>query len=239
MESTPRRHGLTIAIDGPAGSGKSTIAKLLAERLGIGYLDTGAMYRSLTLVALETGVDLDDHEAVAGLLPSLHLSADSNPVNPHFYVGEREVTSLIRTPRIAEAVPKIAVNLLVRAWMAEQQRRRMVEASAEGSGMVAEGRDITTGVYPEADLRVLLVASPLARMKRRARELFGDDSAESLAKVRAQIVDRDASDSTVSEFLTPGPGIELVDTSELDIEGVLEAVLALLPADSGVAHSRM
>ena len=198
MESTSHRHGLTIAIDGPAGSGKSTIAKLLAERLGIGYLDTGAMYRSLTLVALETGVDLDDHEAVAGLLPSLHLSADSNPVNPHFYVGEREVTSLIRTPRIAEAVPKIAVNLLVRAWMAEQQRKRMAEASADGSGMVAEGRDITTVVYPEADLRVLLVASPLARMKRRARELFGDDSAESLAKVRAQIVDRDASDSKVS-----------------------------------------
>ena len=81
------------------------------------------------------------------------------------------------------------------------------------------------------------MASPLARMKRRARELFGDDSAESLSKVRAQIVERDASDSTVSEFLTPGPGIELVDTSELDIEGVLEAILALLPAESSGGHS--
>jgi len=113
----------------------------------------------------------------------------------------------------------------------------MAEASSNGSGMVAEGRDITTVVYPEADLRVLLVASPLARMKRRAKELFGDDSPESLEKVRSQIVDRDAADSTVSEFTNPGPGIELVDTSDLDIEGVLEAVISLLPAGMSGNHN--
>lgn len=230
-------HGLTIAIDGPAGSGKSTIAKLLARRLGIGYLDTGAMYRSLTLIALESGVDLDDHDAVAALLPSLDLHADSNPDDPHFFVGNREVTSLIRSSIVSEAVSKISTNLLVRAWMVEHQRQRMAEASSNGSGMVAEGRDITTVVYPEADLRVLLVASPLARMKRRAKELFGDDSPESLEKVRSQIVDRDAADSTVSEFTNPGPGIELVDTSDLDIEGVLEAVISLLSAGMSGNHN--
>ena len=113
-------HGLTIAIDGPAGSGKSTIAKLLARRLGIGYLDTGAMYRSLTLIALESGVDLDDHDAVAALLPSLDLHADSNPDDPHFFVGNREVTSLIRSSIVSEAVltevewwPKGAISPLL------------------------------------------------------------------------------------------------------------------------------
>ena len=100
-------HGLTIAIDGPAGSGKSTIAKLLARRLGIGYLDTGAMYRSLTLIALESGVDLDDHDAVAALLPSLDLHADSNPDDPHFYVGNREVTSdPLSFPRPSRRFPR-------------------------------------------------------------------------------------------------------------------------------------
>jgi len=154
-------HGLTIAIDGPAGSGKSTIAKLLARRLGIGYLDTGAMYRSLTLIALESGVDLDDHDAVAALLPSLDLHADSNPDDPHFFVGDREVTSLIRSSIVSEAVSKISTNLLVRAWMVEHQRQRMAEASANGSGMVAEGRDITTVVYPGGCFEFFVLAPPV------------------------------------------------------------------------------
>lgn len=140
--------GITIAIDGPAGSGKSTISKALASRLGIGYLDTGAMYRALTWYALDREIDLDDQERVRALADEMPLIMDSDPVSPVFHVGATDVTAAIREPRIALAIPKVSTNLPVRKWMASEQRRRMMEARANGSGMIAEGRDITTVVCP-------------------------------------------------------------------------------------------
>ena len=148
------RLGITIAIDGPAGSGKSTVSKAVASRAGIGYLDTGAMYRALTWFALESGVDFgaDGSDGlVASLADRMRLRLDSDPHDPHVWVGDAEVTAAIREPRIALAIRHVSTNLRVRAWMAQEQRRRMMEARAQGSGMIAEGRDITTVVCPDDD----------------------------------------------------------------------------------------
>lgn len=225
------RVGLTVAIDGPAGSGKSTVAKAVADRLGIGFLDTGAMYRALTWFALERGMNLGDHEAVAALAPVMPLVLDAHPHAPRVWVGEDDVTSAIRQTRISEAVSEVSTNLSVRSWMVTEQRRRMHEAAAQGSGMVAEGRDITTVVCPDANVRVLLTARPEARMRRRALELFGDASEASIERVRQQVVERDAKDSTVADFMTPAPGVVEVDTSDLDIEGVIGRLLELIAED--------
>ena len=159
--------GITIAIDGPAGSGKSTVSKELASRLGIGYLDTGAMYRALTWYVLDRGIDLEDTDAVAAAANEMLLRLQSDPADPHVWVGETEVTAAIREPRIALAIKHISTNLKVRAWMAAEQRRRMMEARQQGSGMIAEGRDITTVVCPDADVRILLLADQEARLRRR------------------------------------------------------------------------
>lgn len=225
------RIGITIAIDGPAGSGKSTISKLLARRLGIGYLDTGAMYRALTWYALEKGLDLDDHEAIAAAAERLPLVMNPDPLSPSYFAGDEEITSAIREPRIALAIPKVSTNLLVRAWMAVEQRRRMMEARASGSGMIAEGRDITTVVCPDADVRVLLLADEEERLRRRTIELHGRATPELMDRVREQITKRDRADATVSEFMTPAEGVEVVDSSGLGVDGVAEAVLLLVDRD--------
>lgn len=223
--------GVTIAIDGPAGSGKSTVSKLLADELGIGYLDTGAMYRSLTWYALEQGVSLEDQDAVAALADEMPLRMDPNPHDPHYWVGDTEVTAAIRESRISEQIMAVSTNLSVRRWMAVEQRRRMLEAAQSGSGMIAEGRDITTVVFPDANVRVLLLADSGARLERRTRELHGEVTPELLEKTRVQIEERDRRDSSVSEFMTPADGVNVVDSSGLDIDGVVQAVLELVDAD--------
>ncbi len=225
------RVGLTLGIDGPAGSGKSTVSKRLAVELGIGYLDTGAMYRSLTWYALDRGLDLSDRAAVAAAAERMPLVMDSDPVDPHYFVGGVEVTAAIREPRISESIAAVSTNLDVRHWMAREQRRRMLAARADGSGMVAEGRDITTVVCPDADVRVLLLADNEARLARRTRELYGDAAPEHLEATRRQIEDRDAADATVSEFLTPAPGVAVVDSSGLGVDEVVAAVLELVDED--------
>ena len=222
------RIGITVAIDGPAGSGKSTVSKTIATRCDIGYLDTDAMYRALTRYCLERGIDLADHEGVARAADEMPLRMDSHPLDPHYFVGDTEVTAAIREPRISESIMEVSTNLDVRHWMAREQRRRMLEARADGSGMVAEGRDITTVVCPDADVRVLLLADVEARLRRRTLELYGDVSEDHLAATRHQIQDRDPADATVSEFLEPAPGVSVVDSSGLDVDGVVAALLALV-----------
>ena len=225
------RVGITIAIDGPAGSGKSTVSKELASRLGIGYLDTGAMYRALTWYVLDRGIDLEDTDAVAAAANEMVLRLQSDPADPHVWVGETEVTAAIREPRIALAIKHISTNLKVRAWMAAEQRRRMMEARQQGSGMIAEGRDITTVVCPDADVRILLLADQEARLRRRTLELYGDATEEHMEIVRAQVEGRDKADSAVSEFMTAAPGVETVDSTGLDVAGVCEAMRAYVAED--------
>lgn len=218
-----------IAIDGPSGSGKSTVARKLAQQLHIGYLDTGAMYRALTWLALERGVDLDDESAVRSAADSLELRMVPGDEGDRVFVGNVDVTAQIRTPHIAENVARVARNLQVRQWMALEQRRLMLLARSNGTGMVAEGRDITTVVCPEADVRVLLLADQQERLRRRAAELYGEVTAETLEQTRAQIVDRDASDSTVVDFFTPAEGVVAVDSSSLNADQVAAEIIRLLP----------
>jgi cytidylate kinase len=219
--------GILVAIDGPSGSGKSTVAKLVAKELGISYLDTGAMYRALTWLCFERGIDLSDEQSVRESADELDFSMVQGADGPRFFAGEVDVTSVIREPKIAEGVPVVARNIPVRKWMASEQRRLMLDARENGTGMVAEGRDITTVVCPEADVRVLLVADEEERLRRRTIELYGKETPELLEATRAQIGDRDASDAKVSDFLEAAEGVVTIDSSHQSIEQVVSQVIGL------------
>jgi cytidylate kinase len=216
---------LTIAIDGPSGSGKSTVARAVANRLDIGYLDTGAMYRALTWWCLERGVDLADTDAVADAARTLPLDIGTDPEAPSVHVDGHDVGTAIRTSEVSTAVSAVATNRRVRPVLQQLQRDLMARVAEQTGGVVAEGRDITTVVAPDARVRVLLTASEEARLRRRSAELHGDDGAESLEATRDQVVRRDRDDSTVSSFTQAADGVDLVDTSDLSLEESIEAVL--------------
>ncbi|MEE1651204.1 bifunctional cytidylate kinase/GTPase Der [Brachybacterium sp. J144] len=220
--------GIAIAIDGPAGSGKSTVSRLVADALGGGMLDTGAMYRAVTWTCLERGIDLADHEAVAAVAETLDLDLGTDPAGARVAVGGHEITAEIRTERISERVSAVATNTLVRAILQRRQRELLYAAADERGFCVAEGRDVTTVVAPDAQVRVLLTASDEERMRRRAAELELEDTEETRARMADQVLRRDRDDSTVSEFLTPAEGVHALDTTGLDIEDVVERVLMLV-----------
>ena len=206
-----------VAIDGPAGSGKSSVSKQVARELGYGYLDTGAAYRALAWAVSE------------GILPAepTHLetfdySISMDPDNFWVKVGETDVTKAIREPKIAENVSSVAKVPEVRAFM--KQLTRDLAASSGYPGVVIEGRDITTVVAPDAENRILLTASEEVRLKRRSAELTPAQAAE----VSKQVSDRDKSDAKVVDFMTPAPGVVLIDTSELNFEQSVAAVLSVV-----------
>ncbi len=216
---------LTIAIDGPSGSGKSSVAKAVARRLGIGYLDTGAMYRALTWWCLERGLDLADTAAVAEAARTLPLEVGTDPDAPTVTVDGTDVSAAIRTSEVSTAVSAVAVNLEVRPVLQRLQRDLMAQIARETGGVVAEGRDITTVVAPDARVRLLVTASEEARLLRRSAELHGTSDAAAVEATRDQVVRRDRDDSTVSTFTEAAEGVHLVDTSERDLEASIEAVL--------------
>jgi len=216
---------LVVAVDGPSGSGKSSVSRAAATRLGVGYLDTGAMYRAVTWWCLEEGVDLDDRDAVAQAAREIPLVMGTEPAHASVQVSGREIEDAIRTTRVSEAVSKVATNTQVRPVLQQLQRDLIAQTARDSGGVVAEGRDITTVVAPEADVRVLLTASVEARLRRRSKELHGSDGTEAVAATRDQIVRRDRDDSTVSDFLEAAPGVTLVDTSDLDFAQSVQAVL--------------
>ena len=205
---------LTIAIDGPSGSGKSSVSKAVARRLGVGYLDTGAMYRALTWWCLEQGLDLTDTDAVAAAARDLPLEIGTDPDAPTVSVGGTDVSEAIRTTRVSTAVSAVATNLEVRAVLQQLQRDLMARIGEQTGGVVAEGRDITTVVAPDARVRVLLTASEEARLRRRSAELHGTVDAAAVEATRDQVVRRDRDDSTVSTFTEAAEGVAHVDTSE-------------------------
>jgi cytidylate kinase len=216
---------LVVAIDGPSGSGKSSVARGVAQRLGLRFVDTGAMYRALTWWALSRNVDLADTGRVAALARELPLQLGTDPADPHVLVDGVDVGEAIRTPDISAAVSAVATNLGVRDELVRRQR-----ALAAQGGVVVEGRDITTVVAPDADVRVLLTASESARLARRALEMHGTDDADALEATHDLVVGRDAVDSTVATFTEAAEGVTLVDSSHLTLEQTIEAVLALVPA---------
>ncbi len=206
--------GFVVAIDGPAGSGKSSVSKAVANRLGFGYLDTGAGYRAFAIHVLNNpGVLPED------LIETFEYSISIDAAAQKVCLNGQEVTNLIRTDAIAKAVGPIARNLDTRRFQNSDARARIL--SCELPGIVVEGRDITTVVAPDAAVRILLTASEEVRMKRRGLEQT--ESAENLAQ-------RDISDSKVVDFMTPSLGVELLDTTNLDFEGSVQKVLEVIEA---------
>ena len=220
-----------VAIDGPSGSGKSTVSRRVAERLGLAYLDTGAIYRALTWWCLQRGIDLDDRAGVVQAARDLPLQMGTDPAEPTVHVDSRDVAGAIREPRISAAVSTVATNLDVRAVLRHTQRQLMENGAR---GVVAEGRDITTVIAPDADVRILLTADTDARLARRATELHGRADADALAATRDQVVRRDRDDSTVSTFLTAAEGVRTIDSSSMTLEQVVDAVLAEVAERTGV-----
>ena len=219
-----------IAIDGPAGSGKSSVSKEIARRRGYGYLDTGAAYRALAWLVLERGGDTDDASAVLaaadGFAPVIGLDPDARRV----VVEGADVTAAIREPRVSAAVSGVARIPEVRTYL--NAMFHDIVASSGRTAVTIEGRDITTVVAPDAPVRILLTASPEVRAARRSKELVGEDA----ASVAAALHKRDASDAAVVDFFEAAPGVEVVDSSDLDFEQTIAAVLSVVDRRSGKTY---
>ncbi len=208
-----------VAIDGPSGSGKSTAARLTAQRLGFGYLDTGAMYRGVAVACLRDLVDHDDAAAIASRTRTVVLDISTDPDDQRLFVDGVDATAAIREPRVSAWVSAVSTNAESRAELVRRQR----EIVADGR-FVVEGRDITTVVCPEAAVRVLLVADPVRRMARRAAELGnGVDS----AALHDQVIRRDRDDSRLVNFTDAAPGVTVIDSTDLTIEEVVRRIVEL------------
>jgi len=206
-----------IAIDGPAGSGKSTVARALAARLGLDYLDTGAMYRAATFAALRRGIDPAEADQVARMVGSLDLDVRVDGVT----VDGVDASIEIRGPEVSRAVSIVAANPAVRAEM----RRRQREWAVVHDGGVLEGRDIGTVVFPDADLKVYLTADPEVRAQRRSQEVTDLD----YETVAADLVRRDALDHTVTP-LVGAPDAFVVDTTGLTVDEIIEVITSEVDA---------
>ncbi|MGP7960903.1 (d)CMP kinase [Sanguibacter sp. A247] len=229
---------VVIAIDGPSGSGKSSVSREVARRLGLAYLDTGAMYRAATWWCLRSEIDLADADAVAQAVRAMPIAQGVDPTVEQLAVDGADVRADIRETWISERVSAVATNLEVREELRRLQRDAIAaqaspDAFSAGRGIVAEGRDITTVVAPDADVRILLTASEEARLARRATELHGEAGADAIEATRDQVLRRDRDDSTVVEFQVAADGVVTVDSSDLDFEQTIEAVLDVVARLTG------
>lgn len=216
----------TIAIDGPAGSGKSTTAKLLAARLGYRYLDTGAMYRALTWFAAQNGVAPSDGPRLRKLAEALIIAFETLPEVNKVFINGQEVTDNIRTPMVTELVSEVSAHPGVRLAMVTKQR----ELAQEG-GVVAEGRDTTTVVFPDADVKVYMDSSPKTRAERRLIDLAKLGVSTSLEELEADIKRRDDHDSGREHSpLRKAKDAYQIDTTNMTIEEQVDKVFGLLKA---------
>lgn len=207
-----------VAIDGPAGSGKSSVSKACAKELGYGYLDTGAAYRALTFAILNLGLEVanrSSEEIAANFAYSISL----DPLDYWVKIGDRDVTYEIRSTQVGEGVSQFAVLPQVRQYMLDLTRALVQHSGL--AGVIVEGRDTTTKVFPEAKTRILLTASEEVRLGRRSAELPEG------TVVADQVTKRDQNDSKVVDFLVPAPGVKLVDSTELDFDQTVKAIIAL------------
>ena len=221
---------LVIAVDGPSGSGKSTTARGVAERLGLRYLDTGAMYRAATWAMLERGIDVDDPDAVATATSSVRFDVGTDPRRPAISADGVDVAGPIRGPAVTAAVSAVSAVAAVRRQLVALQR----ELIGDG-GIVVEGRDIGAVVAPDADLKVFLTAESAQRAARRHAETGG--AADQVGATEADLARRDTLDSTrAASPLTQAADAVVVDTTELGLEDVIDHIVAMvkeLPAESG------
>ena len=220
---------VVIAIDGPAGSGKSSVSKAVATRLGYSYYDTGAAYRALAWAALDAGIDLDSEEAVVSIQDSAEYVASEDPSAQVFTINGVDVSEAIRGSAVSGSVSAIARHPRVRAGLV--QHFRDVIAACERPGIVMEGRDITTVVAPDATLRVLLTASEDVRIARRRAELSGLTAEPVGESLKA----RDRSDQSVVDFMNAAPGVTVVDSGPLTFDQTVDAMLSLIDDASGGA----
>ncbi len=226
---------LVIAIDGPSGSGKSSVAREVSRRLGLAYQDTGAMYRALTLVCLENRVSVQNQAAVEELAERFFFEQWFDPGVAMVAAGvdaehALDVTDEIREPRVSEAVSAVATNLGARTALIRRQREAIESVR---SRMVVEGRDITTVVAPQAEVRLLLTASEEARLARRGAQLASSGEQQSAEQLARQVLARDAKDSTVVDFQRAADGVVTLDSSDLDFEQTVAAVLRLVQETVG------
>ncbi len=217
---------MKIAIDGPAGAGKSTISKALAKKLDYIYIDTGAMYRSVGLAALEAGINPRNESDVAKILDSIIIDIKNGENGPVFYLNGNDVSEKIRRPQVSMAASDVAVIPAVRLKLVEQQRNL-----AEKADVVMDGRDIGTYVLPNAELKIFLTASVMERARRRYNELCEKGENASLDAVAAEIEARDKNDSERAFApLRQADDAVLVDTTGLSISQVTEKIMGLVDA---------
>jgi len=215
----PRK--LVIAIDGPAASGKSTTARLVAERLGYMHVDTGAMYRAVTLKVLRSGISLENEGTIARLMESTHVELRSDHGKLAVLLDGEDVTERIRTPEVTRSVSAVSRLKDVRAAMVREQR-----ALGRHGGLVLEGRDIGTVVFPDADCKFFMIAGLEARANRRRKEMEGTGVGADLDQLLREIEERDRLDSTRTESpLRKADDALVVDTSDLSIEEQVEFVV--------------
>ena len=211
---------IVVAIDGPAGAGKSTVGRAVAARLGLEYLDTGAMYRAVTFAALRRGLDPADEHDIAELSETVSLDVAAGQNGAMVLVDGVDATIEIRGREVTSAVSAVAANSRVRAELVRRQRRWV----AEHGGGVVEGRDIGSVVFPDATLKLFVTASPRVRAERRVAEIGGD-----VAEVEASIIARDRKDSTRSDSpLAETSDAVLVDTSEMGVDEVVDHIVGML-----------
>jgi cytidylate kinase len=205
-----------VAVDGPAGSGKSSVSKEAARRLGFGYLDTGAGYRCVTWLALHRGVELGDEAGMLALAAEVAGNSPLDPDNQRIVLAGVDITTAIREQRITERVSDVARMMAVREAL--NSGFRAVAGNVSTPGIIVEGRDITTVVAPDAPVRVLLTASEEVRMARREKDTLSAENTHTM-------VERDRKDSQVVDFMTPTDGVFLLDTTHLDFEQSVQALL--------------
>lgn len=215
--------GKIIAIDGPAGSGKSTTAKLIADRLGYTYLDTGAMYRALTCYALRNNISPSDGSGLAEVMGKLSIRFENIENVQHVFLGDEDVTVEIRTPEVTRQVSEVSAHKKIREVMVEKQK----ELGRKGS-IVAEGRDTTTVVFTHAHLKIYLKATIEQRAQRRLIDLARMGTATTLQELKEDLERRDNYDSNRQHSpLTVAPDAIVIDTSNLTIEDQVEKIISL------------
>jgi cytidylate kinase len=224
---------LVVAMDGPSGTGKSSVSRQLAQELGARYLDTGAMYRIATLHVLRKGVDLGDPDAIADATAGLPWSIGTDPTREQVLLDGEDVAQEIRGDAVTKAVSAVSAVPAVRARLVEAQRR----LTAEADRIVVEGRDIGTVVLPDAGVKIFLTASSAARAQRRNAQNLAEGRGDDYAAVLADVERRDHLDSTRAVSpLRPADDSVLVDTSELGIDDVIGRLLLVVSERTGAVQ---
>ena len=225
-ESRHQARRLIVTIDGPAGAGKSTVARQLAARLGYLYLDTGALYRAVAWNVRSAGVNPEDGTSIAAMLPSMQVSMDQRSDGVHVAVNGLDVTNELRTPEISAMASQVSAIPAVREWLLPVQRR-----VGQAGGVVAEGRDLGTRVFPSAEAKFFLDADVNTRAGRRQQDLTGAERSAPLERTKQEIETRDQRDrSRAIAPLVPAADAEVIDSSSLTIEQVVDRMMGKITA---------